>query len=71
MDARDKTEVLRLLLRDVDPTSATASPVSLTPLAQHILSQKGITPFDKSPDAVLVGIAQTTWLARMKRADLF
>jgi TPR repeat protein len=71
MDAKDKTEVLRLLLRDADPSAESASMPSLTSLAQRILSQKGIAPSDKSPDAVLIGIAQATWLARMKRADLF
>jgi TPR repeat protein len=69
MDAKDKEQALRLLLRDVDPTAAAQT--DTVAIAQRALSQKGVKLSDGSPDALLIGVAQAAWLARTGRADLF
>jgi TPR repeat protein len=71
MDPRSRTEVLRLLLRDIDPASKNATDAELGDLAMRAMAVKGLTLKDGSPEAVLIGVAQASWLSRSARADLF
>jgi TPR repeat protein len=71
MDAKDKAQALSLLLRDVVPDAVAESPAGQTSLGQRIMAEKGLKPIDASPDAILIGVAQAAWLARITRADLF
>ena len=71
MSANNKTEALRLLLRDIDPANGSAPDAALADLARRAIAKKNLKPVDDSSDALLIAVAQARWLASNTRADLF
>ena len=71
MSVANKTEALRLLLRDIDPANGSAPDAALADLARRAIAKKNLKPADNSPDALLIAVAQARWLASNMRGDLF
>jgi TPR repeat protein len=71
LNPKEKLAALRLLLRDINPSNASASEPELPALAQRAAAAKNLAPAGASPDALLIATAQALWLARNMRADLF
>ena len=71
MSANNKTEALRLLLRDIDPANGSTPDAALADLARRAIAKKNLKPADDSPDALLIAVAQARWLASNMRGDLF
>ena len=71
MSVSNKTGALRLLLRDIDPANGSAPDAALADLARRAIAKKNLKPVDDSSDALLIAVAQASWLASDMRADLF
>jgi TPR repeat protein len=71
LDQNKKPRILRLLLHDLDPANDRAPDESLSDIARRTMAARNVQPTNTSTDATLIGTAQTMWLARSVRSDLF